>query len=348
MSVDEDCVLVMRRITMRKIALYSIFNFLSYICIGLFAGSTISDAINYNKTLNSAPFYVFVLANAVTFLLPGVVFAVLAYFFKKRQKSMVSVPESEKSRAELLQEFSEYDSNKDVSYDTQYHLGGDVPSILEKYGFSDYIKDVDATSDEIVFKMLAFVCDHFGHDGGCRLTDKRNISGLIEFCESNDNKANCRGLSMLLASLLRLIGVKARHITCMPYEDPFRDCHVVVDCLLPSGKRVMLDPTYRLYLIDEEGEYVSIERLRALLLKEKTIFANEDASYNGGDFDLEYYRNYMTKNTIRFSRGTLYQDGLDDYAARAVELVPADYPIKNFTRLRRKDFVFDDREFWRM
>ena len=110
----------------------------------------------------------------------------------------------------------------------------------------------------------------------------------------------------------------------------------------------MLDPTYRLYLIDEEGEYVSIERLRALLLKEKTIFANEDASYNGGDFDLEYYRNYMTKNTIRFSRGTLYQDGLDDYAARAVELVPADYPIKNFTRFRRKDFVFDDREFWRM
>ena len=333
---------------MRKITLYSVFNFLSYICIGLFAGSTIKDAINYNNMLNSAPFWVFILANAVTWLLPGAVFAGLAYYFQKRQKSRVSVPESEKSRQELLQEFAAYDRTKEESHETKYHLGGEFPAILEKYNFSDYIKDVDATSDEIVFKMLAFVCDHFGHDGGCRLTDKRNISGLIEFCESNDNKANCRGLAMLLASLLRLVGVKARHITCMPYEDPFSDCHVVVDCLLPSGKRVLLDPTWRMYLKDAEGEYVSLARFRELLLSGETVFANADASYNGGGFDLEFYRNYMTKNTIRFSRGTVYKDGLDDYAVRALVLVPANYPVKNFARLNQKDFVFDDRAFWRM
>lgn len=333
---------------MRRITPYSILYWMSCACFGLFAGSTIKDAINYNKMLNSAPFWVFILANAVTWLLPGAVFAGLAYYFQKRQKNRVSVPESEKSRAELLQEFSEYDRNKDVSYDTQYHLGGDVPSILEKYGFSDYIKDVDATSDEIVFKMLAFVCDHFGHDGGCRLTDKRNISGLIEFCESNDNKANCRGLAMLLASLLRLVGVKARHITCMPYEDPFSDCHVVVDCLLPSGKRVLLDPTWRLYLKDAEGEYVSLARFRELLLSGEPVFANAEASYNGGNFDLEYYRNYMTKNTIRFSRGILYKDGLDDYAVKELVLIPANYPVKNFTRIAKRDFVFDDKAFWRM
>ena len=78
------------------------------------------------------------------------------------------------------------------------------------------------------------------------------------------------------------------------------------------------------------------------------VLANADASYNGGDFDLAFYRNYMTKNTIRFSRGTLYKDGLDDYAVRAVVLAPANYPVKNFARLNQKDFVFDDRVFWRM
>lgn len=200
---------------MRRTTPYSICYWLSCAGIGLFIGNTIKDAINYIQVLNSAPFYVFVLENAVTYLLPGAVFAGLAYFFKKRQKNKVSVPESEKSREELLKEFSEYDRNKEEYYETTYHLGGTIPSILEKYGFSDYIKDLDA-------------------------------------------------------------------------------------------------------------------------------------SYNGGSFDLEYYRNYMTKNTIRFSGGTLYKDGLDDYAARALVLIPKNYPVKNFSRIVKRDFVFDDRAFWRM
>ena len=333
---------------MRRTTPYSILYWMSCACFGLFIGNTIKDAINYNTMLNSAPLYVFVVTNAVTWLLPGVVFAGLAYFFKKRQNSRVSVPESEKSREELLREFSAYDRSKEEYYETTYHLGGSIPTILDKYNFSAYIKDLDATSDEIVFNVLAFVCDHFGHDGGCNLTEKRNITGLIEFCESNDNKANCRGLAMLLASLLRLVGVKARHITCMPYEEPFSDCHVVVDCLLPSGKRIMLDPSWRLYLKDTVGEYVSLEHFRELLLSGEPFFANADASYNGGDFDISYYRNYMTKNMIRFSRGTVYKDGMDDYAVRALVLVPANYPVKNFARLNQKDFVFDDRAFWRM
>lgn len=333
---------------MRKITPYSICYWLSCAGIGLFVGNTIKDSINYNKMLNSAPFYVFILANAVTYLLPGVVFAGLAYFFKKRQNRRVSVPESEKSRAELLLEFSEYDRSKEEYYGTTYHLGGEIPAILEKYNFSAYLKDVDAASDEIVFQVLAFVCDHFGHNGNISLNNRCDMKGLVEFCEQHDGKMNCRGLAMLLASLLRLVGVKARHITCMPYEDPFNDCHVVVDCLLPSGKRVMIDPTWRLYLKDETGEYVSLECFREHLISGTPVFQNVDASYNGGTFDLEYYCNYMTKNMIRFSRGTLYKDGLDDYAARALVLVPANYPVKNFARLNQKEFVFDDRAFWRM
>lgn len=333
---------------MRKITVYRVFIFLSYICIGLFAGSTINDAINYNTMLNSAPFYVFVLANVIKFLVPCAVFAGLAYYFKKKQKNKVSVPESKKSRMELLKKFAEYDRSREEAYVTQYVLGEEAPLILENYGFSDYIKDVNTASDEIVFKLLDFVCDHFGHNGSISLSGERDIVGLIRFCEQHEGKMNCRGLAMLLASLLRLVGVKARHITCMPYEDPFNDCHVVVDCLMPSGKRILLDPTYRLYLKDEAGEYVSLPRFRELLLAGEPVVANDNASHNGGAFDLEFYRNYMTKNTIRFSRGTLYKDGVDDYAVREVELVPAAYPVKNFDHAARRKFVFDDRAFWRM
>lgn len=333
---------------MRKITPHSICYWLSYAGIGLFIGNTIKDAINYNKMLNSAPFWIFILENAVTYLLPCAVFAGIAYFLKKRQTNKVSVPESKKSRMELLKKFAKYDRSREEAYVTQYVLGEEAPLILENYGFSDYIKDVNTASDEIVFKLLDFVCDNFGHNGNISFSGKCDIVDFIRFCEQHEGKMNCRGLAMLLASLLRLVGVKARHITCMPYEDPFSDCHVVVDCLLPSGKRIMLDPSWRLYLTDADGEYVSLEHFRERLLSGEPVFANADASYNGGDFDLEFYRNYMTKNTIRFSRGTLYKDGLDDYAARAVQLVPAEYPVKNFSRLNQKEFVFDDRAFWRM
>ena len=50
---------------MRKITPHSICYWLSCAGIGLFIGNTINDAINYNKMLNSAPFWVFILENVV-------------------------------------------------------------------------------------------------------------------------------------------------------------------------------------------------------------------------------------------------------------------------------------------
>lgn len=267
----------------------------------------------------------------------------------------VYVPETQEKRIDLLKKYALYDRTRHESYETEYVLGGEVPSILEKYGFSEYVKDMNAEADDIVFKIFDFVCDHFGHNGSVPLPSKRGIEDLIEFCEKNGRKTNCRGLSILLSSLLRLYGIKARHITCMPYEDPFNDCHVVVDCLLPSGKRIMLDPTWRLFFKNSQGEYVSLENLRKMLIADEPVFPNSDASYNsfgekenGQPFDQTYYYNYMTKNTFRFSRGTYYADGSEDTSVRQVELIPAGYPVEKFTESNKKDFVYDDVAFWRL
>jgi len=80
---------------------------------------------------------------------------------------------------------------------------------------------------------------------------------------------------------------------------------------LTDGKRVMLDPTWRLYLKDKYGKYISLPRLRNLLLADEPIFENASADYNGTGFDKEYHRNYMIKNTFRFARCTLNKDGID-------------------------------------
>ena len=227
-------------------------------------------------------------------------------------------------------------------------LFGTKPDILDKYDYDKYI--TGKSGDELAFALLSFVCDHFKHNGMNGMGGKCDITSLIEFCEHNDMSTNCRGLAMLLASLLRMNGIKARHITCMPYEEPFDDCHVVVDCLLPSGSRVMIDPTYRLYLKDARGEYVSLKRLREMLISGEEYFLNPDAGYNGGEFNISEQREYMTKNTLRFSRGTLSADGCDDLGRRCIELVPKGYPPEEFTfsEQERNGFITDDLVFWKM
>lgn len=262
----------------------------------------------------------------------------------------VFVPNSDKTRIEILRKYPEYDRNKEYGCSNEFVLGGEVPKILQKYNYNDYIDGLDNRTDEIVFKLLDFVCDHFGHNGTGGMSSGRKITDIIEFCERNDNKTNCRGLAILLASLLRLNGINAQHITCLPYEDPFDDCHVVVDCLLPSGKRIMLDPTWRLYLKDKDGEYVSLPRLRELLLADEPIFENPTADYNGNGFAKEYHRNYMTKNTFRFARCTLNKDGVDGRTetSRYIELIPMGYPIDKFSENKKAEFVYNDIEFWKM
>lgn len=261
----------------------------------------------------------------------------------------IFVPSIDKPRIQLLRQYAEYDRSKTYGCADEFALGGDIPPILEKYNYSEYIQGLDPAADEIAFKLLDFVCDHFGHNG-CGGSGGSKITDIISFCEKNNNQANCRGLAILLASLLRLNGIRAQHITCQPYEDPFQDCHVVVDCLLPSGRRIMLDPTWRLYLRDKEGEYISLPRLRELLLADEPLFENPTAGYNGAGFNKASHRDYMIKNTLRFSRCTLNKEGVDGQTERSryITLIPQSYPAEKFPESKRADFVYNDVEFWQM
>ena len=249
-------------------------------------------------------------------------------------------------RIDILRRYTEYErGGEDIP--SEFVLCGEKPSILDKYDYDSYV--AGKSGDELAFALLSFVCDHFKHNGSNGLAQDRSVTGLIKFCERNDMATNCRGLAILLASLLRMNGIKARHVTCLPYEEPCNDCHVVVDCELPSGARVMMDPTYRLYLKDAKGEYVSLPRLREMLISGEEYYPNADAGYNGGAFDISGYREYMTKNTLRFQRSKLSADGYDD-AGLIVELIPKDYPFGQFDFLawEKNAFVTDDRKFWEM
>lgn len=157
-------------------------------------------------------------------------------------------------RIVVLKRFERYDlSRKDIRYAYKTIMRKRVPSKLKQYHYYEFMEGIPANSDEYAFRLLDFVSTHFVHNGEVSLPPYRRMKDIIDASEKVEGKTNCRGLSIILAELLRMNGIKARHVTCKPYEEPFTDCHVVVDCILPSGQRVMLDPTYDLYLKDDMG-----------------------------------------------------------------------------------------------
>lgn len=72
---------------MTKERIYKVLFSISIILLGLFVITTIIDYINYNSTLNSAPFYVFILVNAIIYVLPSAILAVIAFILKRKSKS---------------------------------------------------------------------------------------------------------------------------------------------------------------------------------------------------------------------------------------------------------------------
>lgn len=262
-----------------------------------------------------------------------------------------SVPKSNLSKIDLLKMYSVYE-NEECNLNFSYNLDEQdkYSSIITEYGIDEFTrgkKDID-----LMFTLLKWICSKFHHNGQSYMPDNRNAIAIIEYCKNNDDKIYCRGLALLLAELCRAYNIKAKHITCMPYEEPFDDCHVIVHAYSDRLKQwIMMDPTYCLYLRDKKGKYLNFQRLRQLLIEGKDVFANEEANYNGYPFDMKYYREYMTKNTLRFQCGTDYYFGAEDGRGgkKRVVLLPKNYEFTSNSSdnyFKNSFIVRDDCCFW--
>ncbi len=264
-------------------------------------------------------------------------------FTMRKQKVLKAVPDE--SRSDILKKYSKYEKDEVTDWHTtQIVLNKAVPDILMKYNYQDYCSRSSDNKDGIVFAMLDFVCDNFRHYSNAHINGDHGIVGVIKNCEKSDMKTNCRGLSLILSEVLRMNGIKARHITCKPYEEPFSDCHVVVDCLMPSGKRIMLDPTYRLYFTDDNGKYVSIEKLREGIIAGKSFCPNKTASYNGSPFDYHGYIEYMAKNLLRLNTNYVLND--TDSIRSQIELIPSGYSVEGYPKFVQ--YTTNPDYFWDM
>jgi len=147
-------------------------------------------------------------------------------------------------KIDTLTEYAEYgDIKTDVSFAFEFNEREHLLDMIEAHNLDGLVKG--KSDAETAITLMRWLCGRYRHGNppGWRET-ARTPQGLTAFADKNEGRINCRCLSLILAQLIRAYGIKAFHITCMPYEEPFDDCHVVVCvCCESLGKTIMLDPS---------------------------------------------------------------------------------------------------------
>jgi hypothetical protein len=254
------------------------------------------------------------------------------------------------ARIDILREYAEYGSVKtDARFKFKLDERKNMLDIIEKNNLDELVKGKNDM--EIAIVLMNWLSSRYKHGNPPgSFPKKRTPQVLMEFADKNEGRINCRGLSIILTKLIRAYNIKAFHITCMPYEQPFDDCHVVVCVYCEKlNKWIMLDPSFNLYLKNKNGEIIGVDELRDILISDKELLANEDMKTAWID-TIKDYRDYMAKNLIRIERYIVNGHNYDAESGGVI-LIPEKYmqnEAKNFDAESHKNFITSRENFWQV
>ncbi|MCL2406963.1 MAG: transglutaminase family protein [Defluviitaleaceae bacterium] len=265
---------------------------------------------------------------------------------KEMYKSRYVIAPKIIDKIDILREYAGYgDIAGDGLFAYRFDERENMLDIIEKHGLDKLVAGKSDSGAAIA--LMGWLCGNYSHGnppGG--LNGAKTPQDLMKNADAWEKRTNCRGLSLILAQAIRAYGIKAFHVTCMPYEEPFNDCHVVVCVYCKDlGKWIMLDPTSNLYLTGANNEIVGIDEFRDILLNGGELNFNADAICH---WDITGYCNYMAKNLIRIQRSYINGYGVDTEGC--VTLVPEKY-IQNEAKLIAKidsqcNFITSRKYFW--
>lgn len=182
-----------------------------------------------------------------------------------------------------------------------------------------------------IFNLLHWVHNLVRHDGSSNNPTLKNAIDLIKVCKAENRGLNCRMLATILNECYLAMGIASRHVTCMPKETQFDDCHVINMVYSKDlNKWIWIDPTFDSYVMDEKGNLLGIQEVRERLIKGLPLVLNADANWNRTNLQIkeEYLEKYMAKNLYRLQT-TLVSEYDTETRANGkkityVELLPLD------------------------
>lgn len=182
-----------------------------------------------------------------------------------------------------------------------------------------------------IFNLMHWVHNLVRHDGSSNNPTLQNAVDLVKVCKAENRGVNCRMLATILNECYLAMGIKSRHITCMPRESKFDDCHVINMVYSKDlNKWIWIDPTFDAYVMDENGNLLGIQEVRERLIKNLPLVLNADANWNRLNLQTkeEYLEKYMAKNLYRLQTPLVSEYNSETFVKGKkityIELLPLD------------------------
>ena len=180
-----------------------------------------------------------------------------------------------------------------------------------------------------IINLMEWVHYLIPHDGSKGNPQMKNAMSMIKECRRDRKTLNCRGLAILLNEVYLAEGFKSRYVTCLPKDTTDNDCHVITMVWAESLKKwLWMDPTFMAYVMNEEGNLLSIEEVRGRLINNKPLLLNPDANRNHTTTQTknDYLGYYMSKNLYKLecslSSEYNYETQQEGKSRKIVQLIP--------------------------
>jgi hypothetical protein len=155
-----------------------------------------------------------------------------------------------------------------------------------------------------MINLLHWVHELVPHDGNNGNPPSRNAQDFIQVCQKEKRGLNCRGLATILNEAYLAMGYKARFVGCLPKDSTDVDSHVINAVYSASeNKWLWMDPTNDAYVMNEQGNLLSIEEVRERLVNGKPLLVNPTANWNHkvSKMKEDYLYQYMAKNLYQLA-----------------------------------------------
>jgi len=209
-----------------------------------------------------------------------------------------------------LNEFSNFaDDGTEIEFTFDLNRRDLYEDLIEEFGLDEITagyNDVD-----LMIVLQDWVTDNFGHDGASGMPENRDAMSIINFMRENNDEGNCRLLAILLAEVLRLYGIEAKHVVGMPAEVDGYFVHVYTHAWSSDLQQwVFLDPTFNIYLQDEQNNFIDIYHLRRVYAdgRQDDLVHNDSAHLPFGIWAFQYF---MSDYLFRFETATHFTFGSD-------------------------------------
>jgi hypothetical protein len=184
-----------------------------------------------------------------------------------------------------------------------FHYAAPADSLLTELRTTYNLDSVAGAGSETekIINLMRWAHHIVTHDGSSTNPKPKNALNLISVCEKENRGVNCRMMATILNEVYLAMGFKSRHVTCMPIEKEFDDCHVVNMVFSETlGKWLFMDPTFEGYLMDKDSTLVGIAEARQMLIDGEPLLISDGLNWNDEPYDKSTYKNYLTKNLFRF------------------------------------------------